>query len=186
MSRSTWYGGKILRENKRRLFLHRKSCDVFAQPGYVSPEHSGKEHVGNNTQVKPRVFCLALFPVFVCVCINTRSVGVITYMLITGESPFAGDDKQQTFLNVSQVNVDYSKEAFSRVSELAVHFIRKLLVKAPEWVSLSVYKCIQIPFSQSPPILLVYRKHKCVKYIYIFYIYSTISYTLTSSLETCL
>ncbi|KAL7866071.1 hypothetical protein SRHO_G00113180 [Serrasalmus rhombeus] len=60
------------------------------------------------------------------------SVGVITYMLITGESPFAGEDKQQTFLNVSQVNVDYSKEAFSRVSELAVHFIRKLLVKAPE------------------------------------------------------
>lgn len=67
-----------------------------------------------------------------CVCVDVRSIGVITYMLITGESPFAGEDKQQTFLNVSQVNVDYSKEAFSRVSELAVHFIQKLLVKAPE------------------------------------------------------
>lgn len=69
---------------------------------------------------------LTLLPVFL------RSVGVITYMLVTGESPFVGDDKQETYLNVSQVNVDYSMEAFSRVSELAVDFIRKLLVKTPE------------------------------------------------------
>lgn len=61
-----------------------------------------------------------------------RSVGVIAYMLVTGESPFAGDGKQETYLNVSQANVDYSSESFSRVSELSVDFIRKLLVKAPE------------------------------------------------------
>lgn len=61
-----------------------------------------------------------------------RSVGVIAYMMVTGESPFAGDDKQETYLNVSQVNVDYSRESFARVSELSVDFIRKLLVKAPE------------------------------------------------------
>lgn len=67
-----------------------------------------------------------------CMCVFLRSVGVIAYMLVTGESPFAGDDKQETYLNVSQVNVDYSRETFSRVSELAVDFIRKLLVKAPE------------------------------------------------------
>lgn len=67
-----------------------------------------------------------------CVCVFPRSVGVIAYMLVTGESPFVGDDKQETFLNVSQVSVDYSRETFSRVSELAVDFIRKLLVKAPE------------------------------------------------------
>uniref|UniRef100_A0A8P4GK82 non-specific serine/threonine protein kinase n=1 Tax=Dicentrarchus labrax TaxID=13489 RepID=A0A8P4GK82_DICLA len=63
---------------------------------------------------------------------KVMSVGVIAYMLVTGESPFAGDDKQETYLNVSQISVDYSREAFSRVSELAVDFIRKLLVKAPE------------------------------------------------------
>lgn len=65
---------------------------------------------------------------------SLRSVGVIAYMLVTGESPFAGDNKQETYMNVSQVNVDYSRDTFSRVSELAVDFIRKLLVKAPEWV----------------------------------------------------
>lgn len=79
-------------------------------------------------------------------CVFLRSVGVIAYMLVTGESPFAGDDKQETYLNVSQVNVDFSREAFSRVSELAVDFIRKLLVKVPEWVrlKLSVYCCLRL------------------------------------------
>ncbi|XP_029487153.1 serine/threonine-protein kinase 17B-like isoform X3 [Oncorhynchus nerka] len=51
---------------------------------------------------------------------------------ILGTPEYVGDDKQETYLNVSQVNVDYSQEAFSRVSELAVDFIRKLLVKTPE------------------------------------------------------
>ncbi len=79
---------------------------------------------------------MLLFKLFFtdCLSVDIRSVGVITYMLVIGESPFAGEDKQETFLNVSQVNVDYSREAFSRVSELAVDFIRKLLAKAPEWV----------------------------------------------------
>ncbi|MGH0161268.1 UNVERIFIED_CONTAM: hypothetical protein FKN15_053806 [Acipenser sinensis] len=43
------------------------------------------------------------------------SVGVIAYMLVTGESPFAGNNKQETYLNVSQVNVEYCKEAFAGV-----------------------------------------------------------------------
>ena len=79
-------------------------------------------------------FVLTVPFMHVSVC---RSVGVIAYMLVTGESPFVGDDKQETYLNVSQVNVDYSREAFSRVSELAVDFIRKLLVKTPEWVNMA-------------------------------------------------
>lgn len=83
-----------------------------------------------NTCAPSETFVLTVF--CVCVYVFFRSVGVIAYMLVTGESPFAGDDKQETYLNVSQVNVDYSQEAFSRVSELAVDFIRKLLVKTPE------------------------------------------------------
>lgn len=86
----------------------------------------------NSVNSRALLYMLWLCPA--CLCVSLRSVGVIAYMLVTGESPFAGDDKQETFLNVSQVSVDYSREAFSRVSELAVDFIRKLLVKAPEWV----------------------------------------------------
>ncbi|KAG7245598.1 hypothetical protein CRUP_033893, partial [Coryphaenoides rupestris] len=60
-------------------------------------------------------------------------------------------DKQETYLNVSQVNVDYSREAFSRVSELAVDFVRKLLVKAPEDRP-SAAECLIHPWlTQHPP-----------------------------------
>lgn len=63
---------------------------------------------------------------------NFRSVGVISYMLLTHSSPFAGEDNQETYLNISQVNVDYSEEMFASISQLARDFIQKLLVKNPE------------------------------------------------------
>lgn len=71
-------------------------------------------------------------------------------MLVTGESPFAGDNKQETFLNVSQVSVDYSRDTFSRVSELAVDFIRKLLVKVPEWVE-ALWQHVSLSWSSCDP-----------------------------------
>ncbi|XP_044287821.1 serine/threonine-protein kinase 17B [Varanus komodoensis] len=60
------------------------------------------------------------------------SIGVISYMLLTHESPFVGADKQETYLNISKVNVDYSEETFASVSPLARDFIQKLLIKNPE------------------------------------------------------
>ncbi|KAI3356562.1 hypothetical protein L3Q82_017760 [Scortum barcoo] len=96
----------------RRLGAVGELREILGTPEYVAPEILNYEPITTATDL--------------------WSVGVIAYMLVTGESPFAGDDKQETYLNVSQVSVDYSKEAFSRVSELAVDFIRKLLVKAPE------------------------------------------------------
>nr|XP_020462197.1 serine/threonine-protein kinase 17B [Monopterus albus] len=96
----------------RRLGAVGELREILGTPEYVAPEILNYEPITTATDL--------------------WSVGVIAYMLVTGESPFAGDDKQETYLNVSQVNVDYSSESFSRVSELAVDFIRKLLVKAPE------------------------------------------------------
>ncbi|GAA6219696.1 serine/threonine-protein kinase 17B [Lates japonicus] len=96
----------------RRLGAVGELREILGTPEYVAPEILNYEPITTATDL--------------------WSVGVIAYMLVTGESPFAGDDKQETYLNVSQVNVDYSREAFSRVSELAVDFIRKLLIKAPE------------------------------------------------------
>ncbi|XP_069637959.1 serine/threonine-protein kinase 17B isoform X2 [Haliaeetus albicilla] len=60
------------------------------------------------------------------------NIGVISYMLLTQESPFVGADNQETYLNISQVNVDYSEETFSSVSQPAKDFIQKLLTKNPE------------------------------------------------------
>ncbi|XP_034042773.1 serine/threonine-protein kinase 17B [Thalassophryne amazonica] len=96
----------------RRLGAVGELREILGTPEYVAPEILNYEPITTATDL--------------------WSVGVIAYMLVTGESPFAGADKQETYLNVSQVNVDYTRDAFSRVSELAINFIRKLLVKAPE------------------------------------------------------
>lgn len=56
--------------------------------------------------------------------------------MLTGESPFLGDDKQETFLNISQVNIDYSQDTFEGISSQAIDFIKSLLVKNPRWVCL--------------------------------------------------
>lgn len=76
------------------------------------------------------------FPSFSSLLSN-RSIGVLTYVMLTGESPFLGDDKQQTFLNISQINIDYSQDTFEGISSLAIDFIKSLLVKNPGWAFFS-------------------------------------------------
>lgn len=51
--------------------------------------------------------------------------------MLTGSSPFLGDDKQSTYLNISKVDVDYSEDIFEGISELALDFIQALLIKDP-------------------------------------------------------
>lgn len=62
----------------------------------------------------------------------SRSVGVLTYVLLTGCSPFAGDTKQETFLNISQVDLDFPEELFGDVSSQAIHFMQQVLVREPQ------------------------------------------------------
>lgn len=74
------------------------------------------------------------FPLSLCVLFSAfkfRSIGVLAYVMLTGVSPFLGNDKQETFLNISQMNVNYSED-FDLVSESAVDFIKALLIKKPE------------------------------------------------------
>uniref|UniRef100_A0A3Q2V5C5 Death-associated protein kinase 1 n=1 Tax=Haplochromis burtoni TaxID=8153 RepID=A0A3Q2V5C5_HAPBU len=60
------------------------------------------------------------------------SVGVITYILLSGASPFLGDNKQETLANVSAVDYTFDEEFFSNTSVLAKDFIARLLVKDPK------------------------------------------------------
>nr|XP_028569627.1 death-associated protein kinase 3-like [Podarcis muralis] len=64
--------------------------------------------------------------------LRSRSIGVITYILLSGASPFLGETKQETLTNISAVNYDFDEEYFSNTSELAKDFIRRLLVKDPK------------------------------------------------------
>ncbi|CAH8604504.1 unnamed protein product [Dicrocoelium dendriticum] len=59
------------------------------------------------------------------------SVGVVTYFLLTGVSPFWGQTKKETFANVSQLRLSFPKELFADIPEAAISFIRRLLAKDP-------------------------------------------------------
>nr|XP_020462962.1 serine/threonine-protein kinase 17A-like [Monopterus albus] len=85
--------------------------EILGTPEYVAPEILSYEPISTATDM--------------------WSIGVLTYVMLTGESPFLGDNKQETFLNISQVNIDYSQDTFEGISSLAVDFIKSLLVKNP-------------------------------------------------------
>ncbi|XP_023032648.1 death-associated protein kinase related [Drosophila willistoni] len=55
------------------------------------------------------------------------SVGVLTYVLLSGFSPFGGDTKQETFLNISQCALTFPDNLFGGVSQAAIDFIRRAL-----------------------------------------------------------
>ncbi|XP_077383127.1 serine/threonine kinase 17a like [Festucalex cinctus] len=85
--------------------------EILGTPEYVAPEILSYEPISTATDM--------------------WSIGVLTYVMLTGESPFLGDDKQETFLNISQVSVEYSHDTFNDISPPAVDFIKSLLVKNP-------------------------------------------------------
>lgn len=85
--------------------------EILGTPEYVAPEILNYEPISTATDM--------------------WSIGVLIYVMLTGESPFLGEEKQETYLNVSQVNVDYSQDVFQGVSDLAVDFIQSLLIKNP-------------------------------------------------------
>ena len=57
------------------------------------------------------------------------SVGVICYVLLSGLSPFMGDNDGETYNNIIKAEVDFDDESFSGLSDEAKDFIRNLLIK---------------------------------------------------------
>nr|XP_020474958.1 death-associated protein kinase 2 [Monopterus albus] len=83
--------------------------NIFGTPEFVAPEIVNYEQLGLEADM--------------------WSIGVITYILLSGASPFLGDTKQETLGNISAVNYEFDEELFSNTSELAKGFIRQLLEK---------------------------------------------------------
>ncbi|EDL31450.1 death-associated kinase 3, isoform CRA_b, partial [Mus musculus] len=81
--------------------------NIFGTPEFVAPEIVNYEPLGLEADM--------------------WSIGVITYILLSGASPFLGETKQETLTNISAVNYDFDEEYFSSTSELAKDFIRRLL-----------------------------------------------------------
>ncbi|ROT82888.1 putative serine/threonine-protein kinase par-1-like isoform X4 [Penaeus vannamei] len=81
---------------------------------------------------------------------SVRSVGVLTYVLLTGTLAFGGDTKQETFLNISQGHVDFPEDLFGDVSEQAKDFISHLLVVEPSG-RLSVDEALEHQWLRTAP-----------------------------------
>lgn len=57
------------------------------------------------------------------------SIGVITYILLSGLSPFQGDTDEETLRNIVAMNYEFEPHHFSQTTNMAKDFILKLLVK---------------------------------------------------------
>ncbi|CAG0923010.1 unnamed protein product, partial [Notodromas monacha] len=73
------------------------------------------------------------------------SVGVVTYVLLSGLSPFMGETDAETYANITRAEFDFDDESFSSISEDAKDFISGLLVKKPS-KRLTAARCLSHPW----------------------------------------
>ncbi|XP_072331662.1 myosin light chain kinase, smooth muscle-like isoform X2 [Scyliorhinus torazame] len=82
---------------------------LFGTPEFVAPEVINYEPIGYPTDM--------------------WSIGVICYILVSGLSPFMGDNDNETLANVTSATWDFDDDAFDEISEDAKDFIDNLLKK---------------------------------------------------------
>ncbi|CAH1788440.1 unnamed protein product [Owenia fusiformis] len=82
--------------------------DIIGTPDYVAPEILSYEPIKTSTDM--------------------WGVGVLAYVMLTAHSPYAGDNNQETFCNISQNALEFPEELFDNISENAQDFIKKVLV----------------------------------------------------------
>ncbi|XP_066949349.1 LOW QUALITY PROTEIN: muscle M-line assembly protein unc-89-like [Macrobrachium rosenbergii] len=75
------------------------------------------------------------------------AVGVITYLLLSGTSPFRGENDRETLTRVQKGELTFDMEAFSHVSNEAKDFIAKLLIYKAD-VRMDVKKALLHPWMQ--------------------------------------
>ncbi|XP_053268341.1 serine/threonine-protein kinase 17A [Pleuronectes platessa] len=96
----------------RMVCSHQELREIMGTPEYVAPEILNYEPISTATDM--------------------WSIGVLAYVMLTGISPFLGEDKQETFLNISQLNVSYIEEELQQLDQAALSFIQMLLLKQPQ------------------------------------------------------
>ncbi|NXS31793.1 MYLK2 kinase, partial [Pomatostomus ruficeps] len=100
----------------------------FGTPEFLSPEVVNYEQVSYSTDM--------------------WSMGVITYMLLSGLSPFLGDDDTETLNNVLAANWYFDEETFESVSDEAKDFVSNLIIKDKS-ARMSADQCLQHPWLNS-------------------------------------
>ncbi|KAK2859309.1 hypothetical protein Q5P01_003929 [Channa striata] len=112
----------------RIVCSHQELREIMGTPEYVAPEILNYEPISTATDM--------------------WSIGVLTYVMLTGISPFVGEDKQETFLNISQLNVSYTEEELQHLDQAALSFIQTLLRKRPQDRA-TAQQCLKHPWLQS-------------------------------------
>ncbi|GFR58132.1 myosin light chain kinase [Elysia marginata] len=70
------------------------------------------------------------------------AIGVLGYVLLSGLSPFAGEDDLETLQNVKRCDWEFDADAFGQVSPEAKDFIKCLLQKDPK-KRMTVHECLE-------------------------------------------
>uniref|UniRef100_A0A671M2W6 Myosin light chain kinase 3-like n=1 Tax=Sinocyclocheilus anshuiensis TaxID=1608454 RepID=A0A671M2W6_9TELE len=132
---------KIIDFGLARKYQPREKLRVnFGTPEFLSPEVVNYDFVSFNTDM--------------------WSLGVITYMLLSGLSPFLGDDDNETLNNILACQWNFQEDEFSEVSEEAKDFISKLLVVDKSW-RLGATEALKHPWLADPAVH--YRLHQKVR-----------------------
>ncbi|EDO42287.1 predicted protein, partial [Nematostella vectensis] len=115
----------IVLKNRTRP-LHLKLID-FGLARKISKGEPVREMMGTPEFVAPEIidFEVVGFPT------DMWSIGVLTYIMLSGASPFLGDDNNETFSNISHVDYEFDDEYFKEISQPAKDFIEGLLIKKP-------------------------------------------------------
>ncbi|GAA6219517.1 serine/threonine-protein kinase 17A [Lates japonicus] len=111
----------------RMVCSHQELREIMGTPEYVAPEILNYEPISTATDM--------------------WSIGVLAYVMLTGISPFLGEDKQETFLNISQLNVSYTEEELQHLDQAALSFIQTLLCKQPQDRA-TAEQCLKHPWLQ--------------------------------------
>ncbi|XP_053660083.1 caM kinase-like vesicle-associated protein [Anopheles marshallii] len=114
-----------------------KLCD-FGLARFIAEKDKIYEIVGTPDYVAPEV--LHYNPLSLQT--DIWSIGVLAYVLLTGLSPFGGDNKQETFLNVTKCSLTFPDDLFSGISSDAIDFIKSTLRIKPK-DRLTVDECLE-------------------------------------------
>lgn len=78
------------------------------------------------------------------------SVGVLAYILLSGLSPFGGETDEETLKNVKKCDWNMDDPCFSKVSDDAKDFIKKLLVLDPS-SRMTIHEALEHPWLSNAP-----------------------------------
>uniref|UniRef100_A0A672N4T5 Probable WRKY transcription factor 19 n=1 Tax=Sinocyclocheilus grahami TaxID=75366 RepID=A0A672N4T5_SINGR len=130
---------KIINTRNARERVSRS--DLCAYPQQCAPREKLKVSFGTPEFLAPEVvnFDFVSFPT------DMWTLGVVTYMLLSGLSPFLGDDDSQTLNNVLMGNWYFDEDAFEHVSAEARDFVSNLLIRERSG-RLSATQCLKHPW----------------------------------------